>query len=104
MTNVKEINNFIDRFTRSGFRTEVVDCFSNGCCYWFAKILESRFYLDTAVVMYDQVENHFGCMINGRVYDITGDVTDDYNWDIWDKIFHEDISLYHRIVRDCINF
>ena len=104
MTNVKEINSFIDRFTKSGFRTEVVDCFSNGCCYWFAKILESRFYLDVAVIMYDQVENHFGCMINGRVYDITGDVTDDYNWDFWDKIFREDISLYHRIVRDCINF
>jgi hypothetical protein len=80
------------------------NCFSNGMCYWFAATLRMRFNGEHCHLMYAEIDNHFGCEIDGIVYDITGDVTDDYNWDFWDKIFHEDISLYHRIVRDCINF
>lgn len=29
----------------------------------------------------DYVANHFGCKIQERVYDITGDVTEQYKWE-----------------------
>ena len=40
---IETILGFIDRFTANGKRKEVIDTFSNGCCYWFANILHSRF-------------------------------------------------------------
>jgi hypothetical protein len=52
--------------------------------------------------MYDHVENHFGTMICGKVYDITGDVTAKYRWEPWEKL--DDELLKARIVRDCIMF
>ena len=39
----KTILNFINRFTSNGTRKEVIDCFQNGCCYWFAYILLKTF-------------------------------------------------------------
>lgn len=101
---IKTILGFIDRFTANGKRKEVIDTFSNGCCYWFANILHTRFLINNRVaIAYDQVANHFGCMINGNVYDITGDVSKDYNWEYWREIVDKDATLTHRIVRDCID-
>lgn len=53
-------------------------------------------------MMYDQIENHFVTEIDGRMYDITGDVTGKYNVEPWDEL--DDSSLKKRIVRDCIMF
>ena len=52
--------------------------------------------------MYDQVANHFVAEIDGRLYDITGDVTDAYKVEPWDEL--EDDLLRSRIIRDCIMF
>jgi hypothetical protein len=52
--------------------------------------------------MYDQVANHFVAEIDGRLYDITGDVTDTYKAEPWDDL--DDDLLRARIVRDCIMF
>lgn len=52
--------------------------------------------------MYDKSENHFGTKICGRVYDITGDVTEKYRWISWEKI--DDPSLRERVTKDCIMF
>lgn len=93
------VSGFIKKFHNS----ELVDVvFSNGCCYWFAWILYSRFFGDGAEIMYDQIANHFGTRINGIVYDITGDVTKTYNWVTWASI--DDESHKKRIIRDCILF
>ena len=94
--------NFIKRFTFSGSYEEVVHCFTHGCCYWFAYILFRRFLQDGAKLMYDEIDNHFGTLIGDKVYDITGDVTDKYDWSEWDQL--RDASLRKRIVRDCIMF
>lgn len=102
MTTHEEVLGFISRFTAKGRFDQVITAFSCGCCYWFAKILLQRFTSKPGTLMYDQTINHFGTKIAGRVYDITGDVTDRYNWMPWDDL--RDTALKQRIVRDCINF
>jgi hypothetical protein len=97
---------FIERFTNSGTKEEVIDIFTNGCCYWFAKILFERFADSdfSTHVVYDEVANHFGCYIDGAVYDITGDITDKYTWRSWYDVNHTDKLHAERISRDCIYF
>ena len=103
----EEVIAFINRFTNNGKRQEVIECFTCGCCYWFAHILFKRFYdvmdwsHDTDI-MYDEVANHFGCRIEDRVYDITGDVTEQYHWESSRVVAQRDELLWDRIARDCI--
>lgn len=98
-----EVFRFIDRFTNRGKLEQVIEAFTCGCCYWFARILEERFkqVIGTEIV-YDAVMNHFATRIAGRVYDITGDVTDAYRWEPWSDFSDE--SQRKRIVRDCVMF
>lgn len=95
----QNVSGFLKRFHSAPTVDEV---FSSGCCYWFAFILFRRFLRDGARLMYDEIDNHFGTMIRGRVYDITGDVTEAYDWKPWDAL--TDDALRARIVRDCIQF
>lgn len=104
------ILDFIARFTNNGKRQEVIECFSCGCCYWFAEILWNRFTLDVVdtdcYIIYDPIINHWACCIDGRAYDITGDITDneEYSWHDWNRFMYQDTSLTKRLYRDCINF
>lgn len=82
--------------------SDIEDVFTKGCCYWFAVILKTRFADDDPVIVYDETANHFGTEIEGRVYDITGDVTHDYDWESWDDL--DDELLRERIIRDCVMF
>ena len=106
----KIILNFINRFTSNGTRKEVIDCFQNGCCYWFAYILVKRFedfYLPQSKIYYDEIANHFGYYDQeaNRVYDITGDVTNKYNKKLsFEEVINKDLLHAKRIVRDCIKF
>lgn len=96
---------FIERFTSKGQNTGTIDTFSNGgCCYWFAAVLMIRFWEYSPTIMYDEVANHFATQIGGRVFDITGDVTDVYDWEPWDDVCERDELLTYRIMRDCIEF
>ena len=98
---------FIARFTNNGKRQEVIDTFSCGCCYWFAEILWNRFCFDPIVyIVYDPVINHWACCIDYRIYDITGDITDneEYQWHDWNRFMYQDTSLTKRLYLDCINF
>lgn len=97
-----EVLAFLNRFTNNGEHQQVIDAFTNGCCYWMAFVLAERFSTDDAAIMYDEVMNHFGTMIDGIVYDITGDVTGFYDWKPW-SLF-EDEAAKSRIVRDCVLF
>lgn len=92
-----QISKFISRFYGDS-----KTAFTSGACYWFAYILFGRFIREGATIMYDEVANHFGTRIFGKVYDITGDVTDKYHWVPWDSITDE--SHRERIVKDCIKF
>lgn len=78
------------------------NCFSNGMCYWFAHILRSRFITEHCHIMYSEIDNHFGCEINGIIYDITG-VAPAYDWEPWYTVNYNDPKLAERIKRDCID-
>lgn len=98
------VEQFINHFHRTSKTGDVTEVFTNGCCYWFAFILCSRF--EGARIMYDQVANHFAAEIGGRLYDITGDVTGQYNmipWDKYDDIVQDDLEK-SRILDYCVNF
>lgn len=78
------------------------EVFLNGCCYWFAFILQERF---GGNMMYEPVINHFVQEIGGRLYDVSGDVTEQYTTEylmFWADMEGSYPSLYRRIIRDCI--
>ena len=102
MTKQELIIDFIHQYQQFG--SAVVECFSCGMCYHFAEILQSRFGPFQTKIMYDPIQNHFATQIDGRIYDITGDVTDndDYGWFSWEKYQRLDILERERIVRYCI--
>ena len=90
---------FIDKF-KFIHQKEVEELFLCGDCYYFAIILKSRF--PNAKILYDQVVGHFITDINGRQYDILGDVTDKYTNTIsYDEM--PDIEK-SRLIRDCVEF
>lgn len=96
---------FIGRFSTDGWETrrEVVEAFTRGCCFWFAYILAARFGRQYgAEIVTDYVANHFATRIGGRVYDITGDVTEAGTWEPWAEC--NDARLRERIIEDCIMF
>lgn len=101
MTRQEIILNFISQFR--DFGPQVENCFSNGMCYHFSLILCARFR-DNAWRVYDPIVNHFAVQIDGRIYDITGDITDntEYNWKLWDSYQYEDPLHTEHIRRDCM--
>ena len=101
MTKRDIIENFIQQFRQFG--TDVVDCFSCGMCFHFAWILKARFG-PGAETVYDPVINHFACRIDDRIYDISGDITDnaEYKWETWATFKGKDQKETMRIVRDCV--
>lgn len=77
--------------------------FTEGCCYWFAYILSGRF--SGAEAIYLQVPGHFVTRIGGRLYDVTGDVTDRYAAEpqiSWSDVGRTDASLERIVTRDVI--
>lgn len=97
-----EILDFIKDF--SSFGKDVRECFTRGCCYWFAFILNERFK-PYAEIYYNDLENHFACKIDKNLYDITGNCNNLYEgeWEIWDNFKNIDPLLAKRIERDCIS-
>lgn len=84
------------------------DLFLYGDCYYFAIVLQERFkYTHDVIIKYFEIDNHFVTDINGRLYDIRGDITDivdSKQLKDWDDMEEYDELLYKRIIRDCINF
>lgn len=96
-----KVEKFIEKFH---FSDDINEVFTQGCCYWFARILLewARFYDNTAEIMYDPVVGHFGARIDGRVYDITGDVTESHLWKNWLDICKEDNLQAWRLIEECM--
>ena len=92
--NKTEILQFISHFKNA----DTINTFTNGCAYWFAYILCGRF--PDMEIEYDAVINHFVASYNGRLYDITGDVTDEYNVIKWDS--YNDELHKQRIIEQCV--
>ena len=89
---------FIKRFEGSE------ETFTSGCCYWFARILCERFDISLykTTMMYNNIDGHFAAKINGRLYDITGELNETADWKTWDE-FRENEPIYAQtVIRDCI--
>ena len=102
-TKADVIEDYIQQFRQFG--TDVVDCFSNGMCYHFMTILRKRFGPFCTTPMYDEAMNHFATKIDDRIYDVTGDITDDprYHWERWTTVRSRDWRHTERILRDCVD-
>lgn len=99
-----EVLNFIDEFNSSEGKKQIVECFTCSMPFWFAYILNGRFATsaEKTEIMYDDAENHFGCQIDAEVYDITGIVTNQYNWIPWTDLWKIDSTHANNIVKDCV--
>ena len=95
--NSENILQFIKKF--SNFGPQVVDCFTKGNCYWFARILAIEFM---GAIYYDPIVGHFATMINGVLYDITGAVENTNNFVSLEEI-RKDELLWARLQRDCVD-
>lgn len=102
MTKREVIEDFIKQF--QDFGDDVRRCFSFGMCYHFAQILHIRFRDEDAHKLYDPINGHFAVEINDRIYDITGDITEEtvYEWVRWSDLRYGDPAFAKRIHRDCI--
>lgn len=102
MTDPEKILAFIARFHGSE------DTFLHGCCYWFAHILDKRFWRTDAVdILYEPVEGHFITKINNRLYDVRGEVTELYRGKPMyslDALRHDSGAMYRHLMRDCRDF
>lgn len=101
----EEILNFIKRFQNNG----TVKTFTQGCCYWFAKILDERFNSDDpeSGIWYNAIDNHFATLIGINLYDITGNlgnIREIKGWEPWNYYMCKDNLVTKRIFRDCIYF
>lgn len=65
---------FISRITNKWNNKGVIEAFSSENSFWFASILFRRFLRDGAKIMFDTENLKFSTMINGRLYDITGEI------------------------------
>lgn len=86
---------FIKRFQRP----DTITTFTEGCCYWFAYILASRF---NGIIMYNEIDNHFGCLILEDVYDITGKINGK-GFVVWEHYRDFEPLNSIRIENQCIN-
>lgn len=75
-----------------------------GNCFWFARILQARFgirtYLDE--INYFPVEGHFVFKLGETCYDCNGVFESGNPSMSLSTILHDDLSLYNRLSRDCI--
>lgn len=96
----QEVLDFIKHFQNPG----TIETFTEGCCFWFAYILDQRFRMTPCVhrIMYNQISGHFACEIDGTLYDITGAIEDRTNWEPWDDFYMSEPVYGEIVVRDCV--
>jgi hypothetical protein len=66
----------IDDFKINKYENELIDFFLNGQCYLFASYLKKRIL--NSDIIYLQEEHHYALDYCQHLYDITGDVTNQY--------------------------
>ena len=100
MANKETILDFIKNFQNEG----TIKTFTEGCCYWFAYILLARFgdITNKTHIMYNDISGHFATKINGKLYDITGEIEESEQWQKFDDYLIKEPSYSLVIIRDCI--
>lgn len=86
---------FIRRFRCAA----TIRIFTQGGCYWFAHILAERF---GGEIMYNDIDNHFVCLIAKRCYDITGPVANTRGYVPWSLYKKSEPLNSKRITTQCI--
>ena len=101
-----EVITFIENFKSRGDRKKIEEFFLNGCCYWFAFILDERFNRQGSI-LYDIKNNHFVYMIEGNFFVFLGWLGDtppkDTDYEFWDVYHYYDPIHAQRLHRDCID-
>ena len=105
MTKQELILDYIEQFRYFG-----VNAFSYGTnamaghSYHFTLILRHRFGPAHCAIMYDEAHNYFATKIEGRIYDICGDITDDacYKWERWNDFQKREPMKAKLVRRDSI--
>lgn len=90
------IQNFINNFKKKHKDLEYL--FTNGLCYHFTSILEKLFIGN---IMYNEIDNHFAFLYNGKLYDITGEI-DNVNFEYWDVYKSQEPLNSSRIIQNCV--
>lgn len=81
---------------------QVTRTFTNGYCYWFAFILHARF--PNSEIVYYSAGNHFACKIRNRIFDITGDITEqNHFFESWEEYQKFEPLESARIIKYCID-
>lgn len=85
---------WIDRFKFKGSKHEptMVEVFTNGLCYVFAEWLSKRLY--HSKIVYLKNEHHYVVSYQDKLYDITGDVTEQFQNEETDS--HQFCGDWHR--------
>lgn len=102
MSTKEEILDFIKNFQNEG----TIKTFTEGCCYWFACILNGWAFMSAdnneCKIMYNQIDGHFACDINGDLYDVTGEIERTENWVPWVSWCLTEPVYRNVVIRDCI--
>ena len=93
------VYNEVIQFIKCFQNDNTIKTFTEGCCYWFAHILKYRFW---GTIMYEPVLNHFATLIDGHLFDITGELNDKNDWQEWDEFKKIDELETKRIYKYCI--
>lgn len=93
----EEVLAFIKHFQNEG----TIKTFTEGCCYWFAVILGTRYFKQFDNIWYNPVDNHFAAMIRGHLYDITGEVERTEDWVAWWDYMANEPSDAERVFKNC---
>lgn len=99
---VVDVEKFIADFKKFGSGEEIINCFTQGYCYWFAFILKTRF--PEGEICYNTL-NHFVFKYKNKLYDITGECSD--KWDneylyLWDEFIKKEANSEHlEVIKQC---
>lgn len=93
---VHEVLNFI-KAVKGNHPVEIENVFSNGFCYWFAKILELRF---NGVIMFNPDTVHFATLIEEQMFDVNGLIDANGTWYNWNE--YASHNYVESIVKSCI--
>ena len=97
----EQIEKYYKDKSKSGRKDQKSGDFTCGCCCQFAKILHLRF--PVSEIVYGPAANYFAAKIDGRIYDITGDVTEQGKRELWSE-YELGFSFRDGVVKECIMF
>ena len=95
-------NNIVLEFIKQFQNEGTIKTFTEGCCYYFAIILSTRFLGN---IVYNDIDNHFAFERLGEIYDITGKITDpnEYvKYKKWVSYMQDEPANARRVCKDCI--